>query len=200
VPTIVINVRGASSARVTIDGAEVPAAALGVSRPIDPGPHVVRAEAQGFQPAQGTVAVDESKNASLTLTLSPAPAAAPDAVSAAPAGPRPGGSGSSTQRTVGFVGLSVGGAGLAMGIVAGAFAMGKHGDLAQICPGGHCSNQQAAINSYHLVANVSTAGFVVGGVLAATGVVLVATAPRRTSQALFTPVIGPRYAALRGSF
>jgi len=51
VPGVVIQVKGADTARVTLDGAEVPSAAFGVKRPADPGQHVVRAGAHGFTPA-----------------------------------------------------------------------------------------------------------------------------------------------------
>ena len=45
--------------KVTIDGVAVPSAALGVNRLVDPGAHTVRAEAEGFAPAQARVSVAE---------------------------------------------------------------------------------------------------------------------------------------------
>jgi hypothetical protein len=104
---------------------------------------------------------------------------------------------------VGFAALGVGGAGLVAGAIAGGMALGKHGELAQICPEGHCTNQQSAIDSYNLAGTLSTAGFIAGGVLAATGVVLVIVAPRepsRSAQAWIAPVVGPGFAGARGSF
>ena len=136
VPSVVITVKGAARS-VTLDGAPVPAVALGVKRPVDPGKHVIRAEGDGVLPAEVEVTVAERKVETVTLELkAPPPAVAPRAVTPPPfalppfalppvapppvvspatpplpvepvaGGARPG----SVQRTVGFVGLGVGGA------------------------------------------------------------------------------------------
>ena len=50
---------------------------------------------------------------------------------------------------------------------------------------------------------LATAGFVAGGALALTGVVLVAAAPRGDTpprQAWITPIIGPGFAGAQGRF
>src|SRR5262249_45423043 len=110
---------------------------------------------------------------------------------------------SSVQKTLGFVGIGVGGAGLVMGAVAGGIAIGKHNDLAGICKGGHCTTSpQGAIDSYHLTENVSTPGLVAGGVLSATGVVLLVIAPRATrpKDAWIAPVVGAGFAGVEGRF
>ena len=194
IPSVVINVNGAPSPRVTLDGVLVPAAAIGVNRLVDPGTHVVRAEADGFAPSEAPVTVNERGVESVTLSLAPA-------AGAGGAGGRPAPQGGSTLKTLGFVGLGVGGAALVMGVATGVVAVGKHGTLAKLCPTGHCTNQQSTIDSYHLMTNLSTAGFVVGGVLAAAGVVLVITAPRpEAGQAWLAPVVAPGYAGVQGSF
>jgi hypothetical protein len=239
IPSVTIVVKGAPSARVTLDGTPVPGAVLGVPRPVDPGKHAVRAEADGFAPAQAAFTAAEHKNESVTLTLEHGPAAAPEApppppavAAQKPAGAPPGAaapppigpaapaatvdetagarppspqisSGGSLRRTLGFVGLGVGGAGLVLGAVTGGLAIPKHNALDATCPDGLCTRSQAdAVGSYHLFTTLSTAGFIAGGVLAATGLVLVLTAPRHAAPASagVAPVIGAGFAGAQGWF
>jgi hypothetical protein len=225
VPTVIITVRGADQPQVTVDGVEVPAAALGVKRPVDPGAHVVRATAPGFLPAEVSLSMLEGKTESVTLDLhrdasAPPPPAAPPvapppapplpvvAAPVAPPAPPPAApaEGGSTQRTLGFVGIGVGGAGLAIGAITGGLALAKHSDLIGKCPTGHCAaSQQASLGSevsaYDTLGTASTVGFVAGGALAATGVILVLTAPSRPArEAAFSPVLGPGYVGVTGRF
>jgi hypothetical protein len=82
--------------------------------------------------------------------------------------------------------------------------MKKHGDLDAACPTGTCaSTQRADVDSYETFGLVSTIGFISGGELAATGVVLVLTAPSsrgRGDAATWAPFVGPGGAGIRGSF
>ena len=223
IPSVTIAVKGSPAARVWLDGTPVPGAALGVARPVDPGKHAVRAEADGFAPAQAAFTATERRSEAVTLTLDraltaapePPPALAgstpsprqPDAGSPPLAGvialppPPPAPSGGSVRRTLGFVGIGVGGAGLVLGAVTGGLAIPKHSALQTACPGGHCPSTQAdALAGYHVLTNLSTAGFIAGGVLAATGVVLFITAPRATASAGVAPLIGAGYAGAKGWF
>jgi hypothetical protein len=219
VPGVVINVRGGGAAKVTLDGADVPSAALGVRRPADPGKHVLRATAPGFMPAEAAVTLVEGKTETVILELAPVPSGLPPPVAgAAPTAPRPmamallppppsdsAGSTGPLRRKIGFVGLGLGGAGLVLGAVAGGVALGKHNDLATSCPQGHCApgtetTFQPEINSYGTMCALSTAGFVAGGAVALTGVLLVVTAPKSLRTGAITPVIGPGYAGAQGRF
>ncbi len=220
VPGVIINVKGTDTAKVTLDGAEVSAAAFGVKRPADPGQHVVRAGAVGFTPAEATVTLTEGKVETVTLELKPGPGGPPPVtVGPQPGGPQPGGlqpgggatpsdadsSSGPLRRTLGIVGIAVGGAGLVMGAVTGGLALSKHSSLLSNCPGGHCpsgsqSLYQSDVNSYNLMGTLSTAGFVGGGVLAAGGIILLATAPKPVQQASVTPVIGAGYLGAMGRF
>ncbi len=215
IPTVTIVVEGAPSAKVTLDGAPVSSALLGVGRMVDPGAHTVRAVADGFAPAQSAFTVAERNNQQVTLRLERVPGAVPAvappppgaAPSPAPPGagpppPSPSSSGS-TRKLLGFVGLGVGGAGLVVGAVAGGLAVSKHASLQKVCPGGACPEGQASnLDGYHVVTALSTAGFVAGGLLAAAGVVLVVTAPRSTepSSAGVAPVIGAGRIGVQGWF
>ena len=134
--TITVKAAGGGAVpnvQVTMDGAPVNAAALGVERPADPGSHVVHAAAAGFKPADVTVTVaaGSTVEAPLTLEVDPNAAAAPaggaapaaagtpagasPAPGAAPATPSEGGGGHGVLPWVAF---GVGGAGLIVGAIA----------------------------------------------------------------------------------
>lgn len=225
VPQVVITIKGSSSPRVTLDDAVIPTAALGVKRPADPGAHLIRAAAKGFAPAEATVTLRESATGTVTLELKAISTAAvtppvvavvpppttpttpimpitpPIAAPLPPPAPRDASSGSSTQRTLGFVALGVGGAGLILGGVTGGLAIGKHGDLAIACPKGCPPAQQGELDSFHTLATLSTVGFVLGGAGAATGTILLLTAPKKSaSEPRVTPVLGLGYLGAKGTF
>lgn len=112
----------------------------------------------------------------------------------------------SPRKTLGFVALGAGGVGLLVGGITGGLALSKHGDIAKSCPEGHCpkgteASYQPAIDSYGTMGTVSTIGFLAGGALAATGVILIVTAPKpKTTLGAITPVVGPGYLGATGSF
>ena len=63
------------------------------------------------------------------------------------------------------------------------------------------SSIQSDINDYNTLTTVSTVGFIAGGALAATGVVLWLTAPTASSSgATVTPVVSLGYLGVKGSF
>lgn len=189
IASVVIHVEGPSDPIVTIDGQSVAAAGLGLKRPIDPGAHVVRAEAPGYAPAETTFEVAESGAAEAKLTLTKVDVAKPaiSAPASVDTGPRPteaDASGKGKNRTLAIAALGVGGAGLVFGSVTGVLALGQHGDLSDRCPGGRCPNDVSGdVDSYKTMGMLSTIGFVVGGVGLATGAVLWLAAPRETQGA-----------------
>jgi hypothetical protein len=230
VPSVVINVKGTDASRVTLDGVDVPSAALGVKRPVDPGKHSIKATAAGFAPGEAIVSLLEGKSESVTIELKPGlDTSAPPVVAALPVGVPPplkpteptpvlGNAAPvspapdhveakrSTQETLGFVALGVGAAGLIVGGITGGLALGKHGDIIKSCPEGHCPLDQKAslqpeIDSYNSMCTISTIGFIAGGALAATGIVLMLTAPRaKATQATVSPVVGLGFLGAKGSF
>lgn len=208
--SVVINVTGAEGPTVTIDGDSVPSVALGLKRPVDPGQHVVKANAEGYLPAETTFTVAEgaSAEANITLEKDPAAAVAPPAnatqSSAPPAAVDT--KGGNMNRTLAIAAWGVGGAGLVFGAVTGVIALGKHGDLEEKCPGGTCaSSVQSDVDSFHTMGTLSTVGFVVAGVGAAAGAVLWFTAPKKTTTGAATPgfvtgYVGPASAGVAGRF
>jgi hypothetical protein len=212
---VTIEIKGPTNPRVSIDDTPVPPAAIGVRRAINPGGHVVKAEADGFAPAQQAISVAEGESASVSLTLE-ASADAPGAA-AGGAAPAPSAAGSplieqppdapqasdSGTRTLAFVALGVGGAGLLVGGVTGVLAMGKRSDLDDACPQGRCpASQQDTLDSYRTLGTISTVGFVVGVVGAGAGVTLLLTAPKKSESAARSLGIqvGASSVALGGSF
>jgi hypothetical protein len=213
VPSTVINVIGPPSPTVTLDGAPVPNAALGVKRSVDPGKHTVKVSAAGFANAEAEFTVDEGKTETVTLELkpsadravAPAPVLAPAPAGAAEAASplRPTEGGRFPWRLTGFVALGVGGAGLVLGAVTGAMAISKHDELKNACGSAPCGPaQESDRRSYYTLGTVSTIGFVAGGALAAGGGVIVLVAPRSASPsaAAIRPVVAPGYLGARGTF
>jgi hypothetical protein len=226
IASVTIAVTGPDNPNVTLDDQPVPVAALGVKRPVDPGAHVVKASADGWQPAETkfTVADAGAANAALTLTKLPGAVAAgvgTPSTSTQPAGVTVGSSASpgadtmsaspgSTQRTIGLVGMGAGVVGLGVGAVTGILAIGKHSTLSTECTGGSsgtaCSpSSQSDLDSYHSLGMISTIGFIAGGVLAAGGLVVFLTAPHASSAGpatgiRLTPFVGPGSVGAVGTF
>jgi hypothetical protein len=99
------------------------------------------------------------------------------------------------------VSLAAGGAGLVVGGVTGGLALGLKGELDDSgdCPDGCKSSRRSDVNRLNLYRTVSTVGFIAGGVLAATGVVLWMTAPRPAS-ATAQAKVGPGGVTIEGTF
>jgi hypothetical protein len=217
IPSLIIQVKGANDPKVTLDGADVPSAVVGIKRPVDLGKHLVRAVAKGMLPAEATITIGEGKVETVTLELKAAPPGTPDApeLAGAPAVVGPGAppptpppeQGGQWRKPTGFALLGVGGAGLVVGAVTAGLAASKRSSLIQQCPTGHCPASlqptlQSSVDAMHTDAAVSTAGFVAGGVLAAGGLILVLTAPKAqtTGSGWVMPLIGPGFAGAQGRF
>ncbi len=200
---VTIVVTGPDEPQVSLDDVELKTASLGVKRPVNPGKHVVKAGAKGYLSGDKTFEITAGDNEELTLVLEKDP-------NASAGGGGGGGEGQpssgSTLRTIGFVAIGVGGAGLIAGGVTGGLAMGKHGELEDNCPNGVCAaGQQDTLDSYHTLGTISTIGFIAGGVIAATGVVLVLVAPsdaKEPASAKLVPElrIGPGHVQATISF
>jgi tetratricopeptide (TPR) repeat protein len=178
------------------DEQEIGPGVLGTAFPIDPGPHKIEATAPGYRVWSTTVVIGAGRDQQSVAI--PALGKGSDGDG--------GGSGGGVLRPVGFAAIAVGGAGLVAGAITLALDASKHATLLQSCPAGRCAASseatlQAQVDSYHTLGLVSTASFIAGGALAATGVVLVLVAPKASQQSVgVSPVLGPRYAGLAGRF
>jgi hypothetical protein len=217
-----------AKATVKVDGESISLAALDVDRPVDPGAHHVEASAQGFRAATADTSLKEGATGAVSLKLEvdpSAPAATPSTAAASPAPateqpapvgavgatPQPGAESKGSSKTMSYVLLGVGGAGLVAGSIFGVVALGKKTSLDNVCGADkiHCpTTAQGDIDSIHSAATGSTVAFVVGGLAAGAGVILLVTAkPSPTgdarehpAQASVHPFIGPSSLGVAGSF
>ncbi len=185
------------------DGELIDAAVLGTPLPVDPGKHTIEARAPGKKPWSRVVEIPPGPG-NLSVEIPPLEDAPPGSVPLA--GPLAGGAARAPPSTfprkpLGFGLIGVGGAGLLVGAITGGLAIGKHGSLASACKNGVCVGQDSAISTYHTYGTVADVGLFVGGALAVTGIVLVATAPPAAAkQGWVTPVVGPGFAGAVGRF
>lgn len=176
------------------DGRELPAAALGEALPADPGPHEVSATAPGRRPETRSAMLEEGKTTTIEIALAPA------VVAAAPR--------SAGLRPLGIALTALGAVGLGVGAATGILSLNKVSAVKASCHGTSCFSDDQADRSNvadaTTLGNVSTAGFVAGGVLAAAGVVLIVLrpAPAEPSHeaAAWGVTLGPGRVALAGRF
>lgn len=180
IPTLSIALSGApaDATAVTIDGEAWPSALWGEPRPTNPGKHQLRAQ-HGDRVVTLEVDLAEGTKRSETLAFA-APQAAVSAPIVSPPPAHTEKKASSTQRTLGYVGVGVGGAALVAGVVTGILVASRHSDLEASCNAQHQCDpaRQSDIDGYNSLRPVSTVSFVAGGVLAAAGITLLLTAPR----------------------
>jgi hypothetical protein len=184
----------ASETTVTLDGEPVAASSLGVDVPVDPGQHVVTATAPGATEKRYEVTLASSDQRTLEVAAQVTGAALPN--------PEPRGA----AWTLGVVALAAGGASLIAGIGTGVAAITKHASTVPQCPRGPTMcppGEQPDIDTYNRLGAASTATFILGGALAATGVILVVTSRRGdkpATRAWIAPVVGMGVLGARGGF
>ena len=212
-PGVVFDVKDGAghdlvAVKVSMDGKVLAEKLGGTALLADPGAHTFTFETAGGAPVTQTLVLREGEKARvehIVITLAPAPRTPLAALPvAAPPAQAQGGAASSPRRTIGIAGVAVGAAGLLVGAIAGGVAISKNSTLKRECPGGICmsaTTPRSDFDSYNTVTTVSTVGFVVGGVLAAAGVVLIVTAPKApAASGSVSPVVGPGFLGLRGKF
>ncbi len=200
IPSVQIAVHGggAHGLRVTIDDADVAGFRADQPVPVNPGTHRVTAVPFGGVGVSKTVDVAEGAHLTVDLELAGAgPAAAPPAPPPPP--PPPPARGSIVPAIVGF---GVGAFGFALGIGAGVSAKSSASDLKSKCGGDVCPSTPALQDEYSSAKSMSaasTAGFVIGGIGAAAGVVLIVLRPGGQPASVGV-AIGPSSATLTGRF
>jgi hypothetical protein len=204
IPNLVVKVRGADAngVSVTIDGVALASALVGESRPVNPGKHHVQATSAGQTvDAEAEVAVGETKSVELGFTAAPAvgPPAAPSAnASSSDALPA---KSKSMQRTLGFVALGVGGAGLVVGGIGSVLAIGKKSSIDDNpnCRDDVCrTSESTLVDSYSTWRTVGSIGLISGVTLAALGAVLIISAPKPAQDVAI--LVTPRSIALSRKF
>ncbi|NUQ76608.1 MAG: hypothetical protein HUU21_23965 [Polyangiaceae bacterium] len=158
IPLIKVKVSGPSAGAeiaIAIDGKALSSA----EGRVNPGKHVVSAEAAGYEPASAEVDVAEGQTLPVTLSMPPMPVAS--------------NSKSAGLSPLVFVGFGLGAAGIITGAVTGALSLGKTSSIRDQCDeNGFCPSTTAGdISSATTLANVSNISFAVGAAGAALGVV-----------------------------
>jgi hypothetical protein len=131
IPSIVIDPSGLdpTTLRATVDGAEVPAKALGLPQRVDPGRHVVRIEASGHAPS--TREIDLAEGATETVPVEREGANADE--------PAPEPTSTATARSGGGLpplavgGIAVASAGFVIGAVTGLVSLDRASDARAAC-------------------------------------------------------------------
>jgi hypothetical protein len=198
--------------QVVLDEHPINSASLGVRRAIDPGPHVLRASAEGYKAGELRFTMTEGGSADEPLTLdkdanaaavaaAPASTAAPTSLATSPdlAPGQP----SKARKIAPWIAFGVGGAGLVVGGITGILAMGKHSTLSDECkPNCNTSAAQSDLSSYHTMGAISDVGFILAGVGGAVGTILLITQPKAapTTGVRVVPVFGPGSLGATGSF
>lgn len=225
IPQLKIVVKGKkkNDGRLTVkmDGTPVASALIGVTGPVDPGKHTLTATTESGATASATITLKPSESKTIDLDLDhshvtaakpkPAPAATPKPVTPPPVGGEQGTGHGSMQRTLGFVGLGVGAAGLGVGVITGLMATSRYKTVQDNCPQNRCvtgSQGASDLDAFRSLRTVSTVGYIVGGVGVAAGVALLLTAPKSTPAAehasldkpRWTPFIGLGSAGVAGTF
>ncbi|MEZ4441955.1 MAG: tetratricopeptide repeat protein [Polyangiaceae bacterium] len=172
------------------NGVPVGSPQWGTPVPVDPGPYVIEAQAPGKQPYRVEIDV-RGEGQLIEATVPPlldAPAGAtPSGPGIAPPPPAPDATTSDTgvsgTTIAGITVTAVGAVGLGVGAAFGLIAMSKKNRVDELCPDERrCTTEGIAINDQARTAgHVSTATFIAGGALAATGLVLWLAFPSETS-------------------
>ncbi len=180
---------------VKTDDKEISGTALGEAFPADPGLHQVQVSAPGCRPETRSVTLEEGKTAVLEIALQATPAPPPEHAT------------SGWSRPAGIALTTLGAVGLGVGAATGILSLGKVHTIETLpgCTSGPpCSTRDGGdSSSAKTLGNVSTASFVVGGVLAAAGVTLLVVHPggaagaRSSSAKVF---LGAGRLDLRGTF
>ena len=206
---------------VKVDGTQIPTISKSWTMPLDPGEHLVEAQATGRMPWSGKVTLkSDGQREPIGVPLlqpvpdekeppprakhvtapqpSPPPTAPPPAPDVAPTHP------GRTQRTAAFV---VGGAGLAtmgVGSYFGVRALDKNDQARALCQETTCSDPDGVALSDAAMDHATRANvlFVVGGAALATGVVLYLTAPEQENRSAvyFAPISGGASVGATGRF
>jgi len=207
VPVVTVNVEGAALAdcSIDVDGHPVATSLLAAGRMMNPGKHVLEAR-HGNDRAQSEVTATEGERTTAVFKFAATPAGIAEVPLVPPPAPiepvkhaAPG----STQRTLGWAAVGAGGGGILLGVIAGSIALGKKSDIENnaSCVDYRCAPTESdLVHSYNTMNTLSSVGFIAGGVLAATGVVLLVTAPSGASSSGMAAFVGPGSLGMRGRF
>lgn len=194
------------AALLTLDGSRLPVAMIGVKLPVDPGRHELRGTNSTGMSVVAAVEILEGQSLELGLPLASPSKPKPDVLAFAREGaPASSPSAGSWQRTLGWVGLGVGAAGLGTGIATGLIAVAEHRDAERHCLNYRCiegSTGEQAVERFRSLRTVSAVSYIVGATGLGAGAILLLTAPKAETarHARVTPYVGLARAGFTGTF
>ncbi|MBN1607003.1 MAG: tetratricopeptide repeat protein [Polyangiaceae bacterium] len=212
IPSLTLRLEGAApqDVAVTVDDVPVPASSLGKPVPLDPGRHHVRGRCGDEVVKPPAVKLDEEAKQEIVLRFEcgkPKPAGAPKPPRKLPEAERNGESSSNSVRTLGWIAVGAGSAGVALWGAAGTFGLVRLRSLKdEGCDeSSHCyPSQRKDVDRYRLARTLSTVGFYAGVPLLAVGAgTLLWTSGRAEGGAETASVsawMGPGSAGLSGRF
>ena len=217
IPSIQITTQGAPAAKgviVLMDDKPVPAALVGIPRPVNPGKHEFKATAPGFAAAEKSLTVKEGEALSLVLDLKPTAAPASGPIDTEKPGPGdqitpPPKAGAARYVGVGMIGVGV--VGLVVGGVFSGLYASKRGEANAAfdtcgvgCSGPPSDVVRALDNDANGKGTIGVIGLAAGGALAIGGTVLFVMskpkAPPAPAVAQVEPWIGFGSAGVAGRF
>jgi len=171
---LTISVPNVPNPLLKVDNKPVLPAAIGVRRATNPGTVTIEVSAEGYETKQQVLNLDAGGERALEVSLNALP---PRNGPARPATPPPviahSNDSGHANRTLAYVALGVGSAGIVVGAITGTLALHKRSDLNSECTGSTCPRSaQSDLNSYHSLGLVSGIGFGVGLAGVAAGLVL----------------------------
>ncbi len=204
IPTLTLELPAGFEGHVWVDDEEIEAGERKEPVAVNPGSRQVRAEAEGYLPYKESFDVAESESKAITILLTEAP---PEKPVDKPVEEKDESSGNA-KKTLGYVSLAVGGAGLVVGTAMGLAARSTRNELDSSCLNNVCTeNERDLYDKGKTQANIATAGFVVGGIGLGLGAFFLLTAdssdkknPTAEAHTRIVPVLSPRQVGVAGRF
>ena len=195
-PTILFEVKDAagtdlSAVRVTLDGRPLVDRIEGAALRVDPGQHAFTFTTSGSDPVTRTFVIREgekNRRERIVLGSAPAPNLAPAPVREPPALTHEGGQGSGlgAQKIIGLTAGGLGVAGIVVGTVFGVLTFAAASDQNSDCSSSSdCPRRTAALSDHSTGStegSASTAAFIAGGALLATGLTLFFTSHKSNTE------------------
>jgi hypothetical protein len=209
--TVLLAPGAPADAQVSRDGAVLAPGSLGLALSADPGRHVVEVASRGRRPGRVEVVLSEGEAA--TVQVEPGAPLVPEPTAPSPplppsslpvrmpdAGDLPAtpASAPSPLPALAWTAAILGAGGLTLGVVEGLRAESQHDNAVAACHGKCTASPEAQSlqADARSSASLSTAGFIGGGVLAASSVVLFLLPPHRAARSharwQWAPFAGPR--------
>ncbi len=174
-----------------VDGRPLTTKIDGTALRVDPGPHAFSFQVAGQPPVTRSLVVKEGEKQRIESVVIGPPPTGPALDTSAAKSAR-------ARQTAGLIAGGVGVSGLVVGGVLGGLAMSRWSRAKSECNATSCPEHALAVSDHDAtvtLGNGSTAAFVVGGALVATGAVLFFTRrsdeKRAVSGAALSPIVAP---------